>query len=69
MMERSHIHRRGFLRATCCQGLGLTGLLGASGAWAQSIDAQKASQAPWQSLLTSRFDRPLSTRTKVACGP
>jgi predicted Zn-dependent protease len=58
MMERSHMHRRGFLRATYCQGLGLTGLLGASSAWAQSSGAPTTSQAPWESLLSSRFVRP-----------
>jgi len=34
MMARTHMHRRDFLRASCCQGLGLTSLLGASGAGA-----------------------------------
>jgi predicted Zn-dependent protease len=57
-MEHQHMHRRAFLRASCCQGLGLTGLLGASGAWAQSPAAELANQVPWESLLTTRFERP-----------
>jgi beta-barrel assembly-enhancing protease len=52
------MHRRAFLRASCCQGLGLTGLLGASEAWAQSNAAQTASQTDWASLLSNRFARP-----------
>lgn len=52
------MHRRAFLRASCCQGLGLTGLLGASETWAQSTAAQTASQTDWESLLGNRFARP-----------
>ncbi|PUE08019.1 hypothetical protein B9Z33_13860 [Limnohabitans sp. T6-20] len=58
MMERAHMHRRGFLRAACCQGLGLTGLVGTHNIWAQSTAATTANQTDWQSLLSSRFVRP-----------
>lgn len=52
------MHRRVFLRNCCCQGLGLSGLLGASQAQAQSSSATTASQADWESLLSSRLTRP-----------
>lgn len=57
-MHQHHLHRRGWLRAACCQGLCLTGWLGSGSAWAQSAAATADSATPWESLLTKRFDRP-----------
>jgi predicted Zn-dependent protease len=51
------LHRRGFLHAACCQGLGLSGLLGAS-AWAQSASTQVPSQGSTPVLVPGRFQRP-----------
>lgn len=57
-MVPPHMHRRGFLRASCCQGLGLTALLASSAGWAQNTTTEATKPDNWESLLGSRFSRP-----------
>jgi len=58
-MNRSHqpLHRRGFLHAACCHGLGFSGLLGAS-AWAQGTGTDAPSLGTPPALVGGRFQRP-----------
>lgn len=57
-MVQANMHRRGFLRASCCQSLGLTALLGSSTGWAQNLADEAAKTGSWESLLGQRFSRP-----------
>ena len=52
------LHRRAWLRAGCCHGLGLSGLLGATAAWPQSPATQEAASNAAPPMVGSRFQRP-----------
>ena len=57
-MNPHNMNRRGLLRAACSHGLCLTGLLGTGVALAKGTTDQTTNPAPWESLLSNRFERP-----------